>query len=80
MFSLINWGSLVGRRVLVKPKFGRHAALITRGRLMHVKTVKIGGDTFVEFRNFNELREVFEEVIKSMESRPDVRKLSDPSS
>ena len=27
---------------------------------MHVRTVKKGEDTFVEFNNFNELREVFE--------------------
>ena len=41
---------------------------------MHVKTVKIGGDTFVEFSDFNELREVFEEAIRSMEDQPDVRR------
>ena len=45
-----------------------------------MKTVKIGGDTFVEFSNFNEVREVFEEAIRSMESRPDIRELSDLSS
>ena len=41
---------------------------------MHVKTVKIGEDTFVEFSNFNELREVFEETIRSIENQSDARR------
>ncbi|GAA5418583.1 hypothetical protein [Sulfurisphaera tokodaii] len=32
-----------------------------------MKTVKKGEDTFVEFSDFNELREVFEEAIKQIE-------------
>ena len=32
-----------------------------------MKTVKKGEDTFVEFRDFNEVREVFEEAIKEIE-------------
>ena len=44
-----------------------------------MKTVKKGEDTFVEFNNFNEVREVFEEAIRSIEDKPDVRSPSDPS-
>ena len=47
---------------------------------MHVKTVKIREDTFVEFSNFNELREVFEEAIRSIEDKSDVRSPPVPSS
>jgi hypothetical protein len=32
-----------------------------------MKTVKKGEDTFVEFSDFNEVREVFEEAIKEIE-------------
>ena len=32
-----------------------------------MKTVKKGEDTFVEFTDFNEVREVFEEAIKEIE-------------
>jgi len=32
-----------------------------------MKTVKKGEDTFVEFSDFNEVREVFEDVIKEIE-------------
>ena len=43
-----------------------------------MKTVKKGEDTFVEFSNFNELREVFEEAIRELEDeeRANVRKPS----
>jgi len=34
-----------------------------------VKTVKQGEDIFVEFNNFNELKELFEEVIKIIENK-----------
>ena len=47
---------------------------------MHVKTVKKREDTFVEFSDFNEVREVFEEAIRSMEDQPDVRRPSVPPS
>ena len=45
-----------------------------------MKIVKKGGDTFVEFSNFNEVREVFEEAARSMENQPDVRRPSVPPS
>jgi hypothetical protein len=32
-----------------------------------MKTVKKGEDTFVEFTDFNEVREVFEDAIKEIE-------------
>ncbi|WP_168063811.1 hypothetical protein [Sulfolobus sp. S-194] len=32
-----------------------------------MKTVKKGEDTFIEFSDFNEVREVFEEAIKEIE-------------
>jgi len=32
-----------------------------------MKTVKKGEDTFIEFDNFNELKEVFEEAMKIVE-------------
>ena len=45
-----------------------------------MKTVKKEEDTFVEFSNFNEVREVFEEAIRSMEDQPGVRRPPVPSS
>ena len=43
-----------------------------------MKIVKKGEDTFVEFSNFNELREVFEEAIRELEEeeKANVRKPS----
>jgi hypothetical protein len=43
-----------------------------------MKTVKKGEDTFVEFSDFNEVREVFEEAIKEVEEeeKANVRKPS----
>ena len=32
-----------------------------------MKTVKKGEDTFIEFDNFNELKEIFEETIRTIE-------------
>ena len=61
-------------------KSGRHTALITPVKTHTYENSEEREDTFVEFSNFNELREVFEEAIRSMEDQPDVRKLSDPSS
>ena len=37
-----------------------------------MKIVKKGEDTFVEFSNFNELREVFEEAINELEEEEKV--------
>jgi len=34
-----------------------------------MKTVRKGEDTFVEFSDFNEVREVFEEAIKEIEEK-----------
>ena len=36
-------------------------------KFIHMKTVKKGEDTFIEFSDFNEVREVFEEAIKEIE-------------
>jgi len=38
-----------------------------------MKTVKKGGDTFVELSDFNEVRKVFEEAIKEIEEEANAR-------
>jgi hypothetical protein len=63
LYCLLNNFSKFNEKKVYEP----HYFISLWEKFIHMRIVKKGEDTFVEFSDFNEVREVFEEAIKEIE-------------